>query len=265
MNQPTSIILSSTYHDPYFRLKSLLATALPMIKEIFSQKIVYCTPSTKDAAYEFLTNEGFQVIISESIKQVENYKKSIKIAVDYVENSQVQKIFYIDFDRLIHWINSYPDEFYNLFKSNSDVDYLHIGRTSRAFKTHPATQKETEKIINDLSSKTLGFKETIDIISVCYLFTRELGERIIEFKDTTTTGFYCVWPIIFWKLALKTRYIEVEGLEWESPDRFQPEISKVGYNEWLREFQSPEEWKKRVQFVQDAIDELTLVVDFQFD
>jgi len=265
MNQTTSIILSSTYHDPEFRLKSLLVTALPTIKEMFSQKIVYCTPSTKNAAYEFLTNEGFQVIISESIKQVENYKKSIKIAMNYVEHPQIQKIFYIDFDRLIHWINSYPDEFYNIFKINSDVDYLHIGRTLRAFETHPSTQKETEKIINELSSKTLGFKETIDIISVCFLFTKELGERIIEFKNSTTTGFYCTWPIIFWKLALKNRYIEVEGLEWETPDRFQPEISKVGYDEWLKKFQSFEEWKKRVQFVQDAIDELTLLVDFQFD
>lgn len=264
MNQTSSIILSSTYHDPHFRLKSLLVTALPMIKKIFSQKIVYCTPSTKDAAYEFLTNEGFQVIISESMKQVENYKKSIKIAIDYVENPQVQKIFYIDFDRLIHWINSYPDEFQNIFKINSDIDYLHIGRTSRAFETHPSTQKETEKIINELGSKTLGFKETRDIISVCYFFTKELGEKFLEFKNFTTTGFYCAWPIIFWKYASKKRYIEVEGLEWETPDKFQVEISEIGYDGWLKKFQSPEEWKKRVNFVQDAIEELTLLVEFQF-
>lgn len=265
MTQPTSIILSSTYHDPHFRLKSLLVLALPTINELFSQKIVYCTPSTNNDAYDFLTNEGIQVIISESIKQVENYKKSIKIAIDNVENPDNQKIFYIDFDRLIHWINSYPDEFRNIFKINSDIDYLHIGRTSRAFETHPSTQKETEKIINELGSKTLGSKETMDIISVCYLFTKELGEKILKFKNFTKTGFYCTWPIIFWKYASKNRYIEVNGLEWETPDRFQTEITKVGYDEWLKKFQSPEEWKKRVQFVQDAIDELTLLVDFQFN
>ena len=265
MKQPTSIILSSTYHDPQFRLKSLLVTALPTIKELFSQVIIFLTPLTNSTASAFLTNEGFQVIISESMKQVEIYKKSIKIAIDYVENPQIQRIFYIDFDRLIHWINSYPDELKNIVENNSDVHYLHIARTSRAFETHPSTQKETEKIINALSSKTLGFKETIDVISVCFLFTKELGERILEFNNPTKTGFYGIWPIIFWKFATKNRYIEVEGLEWETPDRFQPEISKVGYDEWLKKFQSPEEWKKRVQFIQDTIEELSLLVDFQFN
>ena len=264
MNHPISIILSSTFHDPQFKLKSLLKSALPLIKDLFSKLIVICTPATGDDVSDFLTHEGFKVATSSSMRQIDNYKKAVKVALNFIESPQTEKIFYIDFDRLIHWINTYPDEITKTLKGNIDVDYLHIGRTSRAFNTHPITQRETEIIMNELGSKALGLLKTIDIISVCFLFTKELGEKIIKIKNYTTTGFYCTWPVIFWKLASKKRYVEVEGHEWETPDRFKIEIAKYGYKEWLKQYQTSTEWKKRVQFLHDSILELSRIVDFQF-
>ncbi|RLI44665.1 hypothetical protein DRO61_11870, partial [Candidatus Bathyarchaeota archaeon] len=153
MTQPTSIILCSTYHDPQFRLKSQLISALPKIRSIFSKLTVCCTPVTPEKVSNFLIQEDFVVVSGPRMIQVDNYKEAVKLALDNVVSPENEKIFYIDFDRLIHWINAYPDELTKTLYENSDVDYLHIGRTSRAFETHPSTQKETEIIVNELGSK----------------------------------------------------------------------------------------------------------------
>ncbi len=261
------MILSSTFHDPQFRLKSLLKSVLPIIKRLFSKSIVCCTPSTVDKVSNFFreTNyDGFEVVKGPNMSQIDNYKKAISVTIDSIESPINEKIFYIDFDRLIHWALSFPDELKNTLKNNEDVEYLHIGRTSRAFETHPLTQRETESIINELASKVLGFPETRDLISVCYLFTEELGEKLIKMKNNTKTGFYSTWPIILWKNATKKRYIEVEGHEWETPDRFLNEITKIGYNEWLKQYQTSLEWQKRVRFLHDAMEEIYQFVGFKF-
>jgi hypothetical protein len=127
------------------------------------------------------------------------------------------------------------------------------------------TQKTTERIINDFGSQILGFPNSIDIISVCYIITQELGEKILTMNNTTRTGFYCSWPLVYWKLARIKKYIEVEGLEWETPDRFESEISEFGFDEWLNRFQSPTEWQKRVGFVQDGLDEMTSLIKFEYN
>jgi hypothetical protein len=263
MNQPTSIILCSTYHDPQFRLKSLLTSALPKIKSIFSKLTVCCTPATPDEVLKFLIKEDFEVVAGLRMIQVDNYKTAIKLALDQIVSPENEKIFYCDFDRLIHWINTYPDELAKTLKNNSDVEYLHIGRTQRAFSSHPVTQKETEIMVNELGSRILGFSETRDLISVCFLFTKDLGEKILKIKNTTKTGFYGIWPVIFWSSTNQRRYVENDGLEWETPDQFLPEISNIGYEDWLKKFQTPNEWKKRVQLLHDVLLELTEIGNFQ--
>ena len=90
----------------------------------------------------------------------------------------------------------------------------------------------------------------------CFLISKELGNQIIKRKNNTITGFYSSWPIIFWNIAESKRYIEVEGLEWETPDQFKNEIDELGYEKWLRKFQSPTEWRKRVKLLHEGLLEI---------
>lgn len=256
MNQQKHLFLCSTIHDPEFRLKSLLESTLSTIKNLFKTRIVCCTAATSDELQRYLTNEDFNVKISNSEKQIDVYRLALKATLSEIDNTPNQMIFYIDFDRLLHWIYSYSHELTEILNNNPNIDYLHIGRTQRAFNTHPLTQKDTENIINEVSSKILGFPDTKDIISVCAIFTKYLGERLLKVNNITSTGFYGTWPIILWTLANTKRYIEVEALEWETPDRFKKEINKLGYEKWLEQFQSSSEWKKRVQFVREFMLEI---------
>jgi hypothetical protein len=257
-------ILATTLHDPKLVLMKLMEPILPIIKNLFLNRIICCTPTTGEKVRNLLQTDGFEVITGFNMNQVNNYKLTIQKALDYIKNSKIQKIFYIDFDRLIHWVNIYPDELSFIVKNPIEVDYLHLGRTSRAFETHPLTQKETEGIINEIGSKILGFSEIKDIISVCFIISKQLGEYIISLKNKTIAGFYSSWPIIFWNLAESKKYIEVEGLEWETPDQFKEEINELGYENWVTKFQSASEWKRRVKLLHEGLIELSQLSDFTY-
>jgi hypothetical protein len=263
MNKTKTVILASTLHDPELKFIKLMNPILPKVKSLFKDRIVCCTPSTHEKVLNFLSTEGFKVVVGNSMNQVGNYKLAIQTSLEYITNSKIQKIIYIDFDRLIHWLNTYPEELSNLIINNTEFDYLHIGRTPRAFETHPPTQKETEGIINEIASKALRFSEKKDIISVCFLISKELGSRIIEMKNSTITGFYSTWPMIFWTLAETKKYIEVEGLEWETPDQFKEEIEMIGYDVWLEKFQSAKEWRKRVKLLHEGLLEIYQLTDLK--
>ncbi len=256
-------LLCATYHDPEFRLKDLIESALPKIKELFVKGIICLTPYTPNEVLTFLRNKGFIVIVEPSERNIDTYRTALRTTLDNIDSIS-QRIFHIDFDRLVHWINTYPEELTNILQNNINVEYLHIGRTKRAFNTHPPTQRRTERIVNEFGSKILGFEDTKDLISVCYIFSKDLGEKILKINNFTTTGFYGSWPIYFWNFANSKSYIEVEGHEWETPDRFKIEIDEIGFEKWKTQFQSAEEWHKRVNVVHDCFLEMSNCARFEF-
>jgi len=160
-------------------------------------------------------------------------------------------------------VSKYPAEFTETLKKTESVELLHIGRNSRAVSSHPSTLRTTEWMVNYLGSKVLGLDKTMDLISVCFSFPPQLADLILSKKYYTEMGFYCAFPIILWNYAENKQYIEVEGLEWETPDRYQEEIIRIGYEKWLEGFQNPDEWERRVNLMNDCIVELSNLYDFK--
>lgn len=222
-----------------------------------------CTPSTSSEVVEFLVKEGFKVTTSPSMNQIDTYSSAMKLALEFVDERNIQKIFYIDLDRLIHWITFFPNELSKLPKE-ADVDYLHIGRSARAFETHPETQKSTEVVVNEIASLALEFENVIDILSACFVVNVRLGKKMLASKNDTSMGFYCSWPVTCWAHASSKKYIEVEGLEWETPDRFQDEIKKIGYETWLEQFQTAAEWQNRTELMRECLKELMNIIKMSY-
>ncbi|MFX1520479.1 MAG: hypothetical protein ACFFCD_11220 [Promethearchaeota archaeon] len=124
------------------------------------------------------------------MKTLETYKKAINEVLMLTDLNQT--LFYIGFDRLLHWISKYPEELRKILSDVLDVDYAHICRTKRAFETHPITQKDTEIVVNQLSSKLLNLENEIDILSACWFFTKKLALKILKIPLGSTNGFYCI-------------------------------------------------------------------------
>lgn len=246
------IVLASTFHDTDNRLEESIIKYGGVIKKTFQSSYIVVTPSTNQQVINTLNNLKFET--SKGSKTIISaYKKALKQAL----TNNPKHIFYCDFDRILHWASTYPNEFKKITNSYFDHDFLLIGRTARAFKTHPETQAVTEGIANQLASKILGFKENRDIISACWRATSKLVEKLLESPAKNTYGFYCEWPIVTWRNSMNPIYIEVEGLEWETPNRYKEEIKEKGYERWLQEFQTPDEWKKRSKILGDSIESVS--------
>jgi len=251
-----SVILVSTLHDPPFALKQIYQETVVSIKSFFKMRYICYTPATSSEFVQALEKEGFQVLSGANLNHVDIYRRAIKASLDSVSDNRDARLFYIDFDRLLHWCKNFPTELSKILSEINKVEFFMLGRTKRAFETHPSTQRETEIIVNELGSKGLGFSKTQDIISVCWGFTYELGKKLLGVKNSTLTGFYGTWPLLLWNWASTKSYLETNGLEWETPDRYISDIKKVGYDIWLKNFENPGEWNKRVKILHDCLDEL---------
>ncbi len=228
------IVLASTLHDTDNRLEESIIKYGSIIRETFQSSSIVVTPSTNRQIVNTLNGLGFET--SKGSKTIISaYKKALKQAL----TNNPKHIFYCDFDRILHWVDAFPQELIETARTSYINDFLLIGRTTRAFQTHPKTQIETEIIANQLASKLLGFRQTRDILSVCWRLTSTLAETLLQLPTRNSYGFYVEWPVYAWQHADNPCYIEVDGLEWETPDKYGEEIKKMGYEAWLKAFKSP--------------------------
>ena len=128
--------------------------------------------------------------------------------------------------------------------------------------THPETQTLTETTANTLASKVLGFPETRDVLGTTWMLKAQQAEALIRAKRSNQYGFYLDWPIQSWINSTNPGYIEVEGLEWETPDRYQQEITQAGYDAWKENHQNMQEWKKRNLMLRDMIEATATHIQF---
>lgn len=221
------------------------------LKKNFKSLIVVVTPKTHPNIIKVLNNHGFEVH-----KGSESIISAYRVALRQALTKESERIFYCDFDRILHWTRSYPNELKEIIQSHSENDFLLIGRTPTAFKTHPETQRETEGIANKIASKILRFSQTRDIISVCWRMKPRLAEISLQIHVTNRYGFYVEWPVVAWQKAENPIYVEVEGLEWETPDRYRKEIREIGYDNWFIDFKTTREWEKRVRILRDTVESI---------
>lgn len=246
------LVLVSTLHDLENRLDDMITRYGKVIRDTFESSYVVVTPTTHRNIVNILKNLRFKTLTGpKSIP--DTYRKALEKAI----TKNTSKIFYCDFDRLLHWAKTYPNEMKKIPNLSPDNDFLLIGRTSRALLTHPKTQTMTESIANHVASKLLRFEDTRDIISACWRLTPRIAKRLLQLTTENTYGFYCEWPIIAQKISKNPEYIEVEGLEWETPDRYQKEIEEESYKKWLQKFQTLDEWKRRMKILTDIIESIS--------
>jgi hypothetical protein len=254
-----NVICVSTLYDPESRLLYLVKEYGVQLPTLFSKMIVVCTQSTGESIISEMKSHKLQVIMNGSSSIADKYQNALQAGIESIDTKEdvvSKRIFYCDFDRLLHWISNYPSELSDLMANNQDVEYLHIGRTKRAFNTHPITQVKTEKIVNELATQMLGFDELFDDLSASWMMSPRLAQKVISLKNPTSTGFYASWPIYLWHWAESKRFKRVEGHEWETPDRYQTEIKEMGFDKWSQQFQSSEEWERRADLLNDCLFEM---------
>lgn len=215
------------------------------ILELYQKVFVILKPGTSREVLSFIESHGEQAIAAFA----STWKRARREALGMALAGGASYIHHCDADRLLHWFMHYPDELKQTIGQIPTYDYLIMGRTERAFKTHPLTMQKTEVLINHVFK--LVYTQDVDIMTGSKGLSARAARWILE--RTQVKDVFAIdseWPLLVRQRPQFTMgYVVVEGLEWETPDRLyaqgKDEQTVQAWKERLEA--SPEEWVHRLR------------------
>ena len=175
----------------------------------------------------------------------------------------------IDFDRWLHWLMSWPDELANLSSRIERVAARQkvtpwcvlLGRTARAFATHPQVQRLPETATNRTLSLTAG--TSLDAVAGAVWLSAEGRQLVLASSVEESAATDLEWAgLVLRRDPVRLIGLRFEGLEWETPDFHTAAIATAGGREqWIREtFDTPDMWTARLQLAAASVSALQRVL-----
>jgi SAM-dependent methyltransferase len=168
--------------------------------------------------------------------------------------SQPEFIHYVDMDRLLHWVETRPEDWKQAIEKIDKYDCVIFGRTQTATLTHPQAMITTEKSSNQVVSHFL--KREMDVSAGSKSFSRSAAQYLVDHgQPDNSIGTDAEWPLLLKQAGFKVEYILVEGLDWESADRFQLRAATTEEQKHAaQEYDSdPLHWSQRVEIAREII------------
>ena len=179
MSQVTAVV---TVHDPDNSLYALTERLLPDIAPAYAGIIARCSVATDEATLALLDGLGAQVQRETDAPIGAQYLGLVRrAALEAGIRTGALHIHLCDFDRLLHWQMSYPDELRSVIDDISAHDFVVLGRTERAFATHPDYQVQTERLSNHVFRLAAG--QTWDVSSGSRGMSRRAAAWLLEHFD----------------------------------------------------------------------------------
>jgi hypothetical protein len=245
-----SVALAIIYHDPQSRLTNLLTRVAPLLTRTFTGIAVQATPIASEQSLTVFQTMG-AVIGRDTADQLPDAPlrlgRARRNAVRSAQDLGTSHILYFDGDRLLHWADTYPDELTDAVAHIADADLTIFGRTPRAFATHPQTQRDTEAIINRVFAAITN--QVWDVTSAGRGLSQRATTALIAGCPDEHISVDVTWPLHLWQLgACSITYRELEGLEFETPDRYTPEVVAAGgLALWMQRIDAdPQRWADRL-------------------
>jgi hypothetical protein len=251
-----SVVLATTVHDPGGRMVEQTARALPVLREIFAGIAAQATHAASERTLRLLHDAGAHVR-QDTAERFAGYMKlgqPRRDAVALALQSDGPFIMLCDFDRVIHWAEFYPDELATVVARLPARDFTVLGRTGRAFASHPRVQRDTESIINHVFAMTSG--KPWDITAAARGLSRRAAEAILSGCPDESIGTDASWPLFVQRVGgFSMSYIATEGLEFETADRFGDEVAAAGgVAQWIARMDAdPRNWAQRLEMARLSV------------
>jgi len=249
-NYTPDISLVCPLHDPEARLAKATRTYGKDLKRLYFGHIhIRATKDTHPDSLKALDSANITYSIEKNSGKYIAMGKTYKEALNMGIKMKTRNIHVCDFDRILHWVKNYSSELKDIIEflpSNQGITWL--GRTSRAFNTHPKTQKETEEIVNILASEVANQK--VDIMSGSFALDLASAKLLLKKSKRNDYSFFAEFIKLAKENNIQINSLMTEGLEWETPDQYEDKIQKEGYSDWLDEFMSLPEWKRRIELME---------------
>jgi hypothetical protein len=254
MSSAATVALALPVHEPDGRLAPLLEAQLPSLAARYAALVALCSRQTHPSILALLRAQGALLHVDEEerpgILGVGSVRReTLRAALQ----AGTTHIHLCDFDRALHWMAHHAAELEQVAGSLPRYDLLVLGRTHRAWATHPAYQTETEVLFNRVFF--LVTKLPWDVGAGSRGLSRPAAESLLALSTDPTVGTDAEWPLLLLQAhgasepAFRLGYRACEGLEFETADRFGPEIEAAGgYAAWLARIEAdPRRWAFRLQ------------------
>jgi hypothetical protein len=247
-SQPT-VTLVVTVHQPDKRLAGLTATQLPALVPRYGSMVAFCSGSTHPAILNLLRDHDVAVQVDATpaagIGHIGDVRrKTLRAGLE----AGTSQLHICDFDRALHWVAHYPQELETVIATIPNFDLLVLGRTARAWATHPPYQAQTEPLFNRVFALVTGLPW--DVGAGSRGFSRQAAKMLLELSREKTIGIDAEWPLLLLgRDGFRVGFRACEGLEFETADRFGPEIEAAGgYEAWVEQQSAdPAHWAFRLK------------------
>jgi hypothetical protein len=255
------VALAVTQHDPDGLLVPQFTRVLPTLQRIFSDFCVAASAAASPQALEKWRAAGAHIVQNTPAEDRGEPKigRSRRRAVTLALETQAEAVIYLDADRAFHWAEFYPTELAFVTRQVIAWDFCVLGRSRRAFNTHPRFQTETEKIINHIFGMVYG--QTWDVTAGARGISRQAAEEIRSFTADDGLSTDISWTLRLGQMDYTLGYLETEGLEYETADRYAAQVAAAGGLEaWVKTLEDdPRRWVARLAL---ALEEARAVLPF---
>jgi hypothetical protein len=249
MAMEPEIALAVTAHQPDERLAPLVKDHLPSLAGRYTAMTAYCTRETHPTIVNLLRHHCALVHKAEGKAEgILNIGDVRRATIRLGLQAGTSHLQMCDFDRAIHWVAHFPQELDEVITDIPGYDLLVLGRTERAWTTHPPYQADTEPLFNKVFALVTGL--SWDVGAGSRGLSRPAAETLLEISQEQTVGVDAEWPLLLLQRdGFRVGHRECEGLEFETADRFGPEIEAAGgYEAWEAQMSAdPRRWVHRLR------------------
>jgi hypothetical protein len=241
------VVLASAWH-PRGELPRFEKIAL-ILHEMYAGLVVSLPPEPDAQLVNSLMNRfGVFVVVSP------DWSWGRHLALQTALELPGNHVHYVDFDRLLRWVETRADEWRKVVKRTQEVDCLIVGRTEQAYRTHPKALVLTEKISNLVTSHLLS--QPLDVSAGCKGFSHKAAKFLIaNCEPGYALGTDAEWPVLLHRAGFDIEYMTVDGLDWEIPDQYQGQASGEERQQHQAELYdaNPVNWERRVKVALEIV------------
>lgn len=242
------VALALIQYDPSGALFDQTVRILPRLQQVFADIAIFANAATAPHSIGYLREHSVRVTAEATQVGLNHLGWFRRSAVQLALHGPCPFILYCDFDRILHWMEFHPQELSDVAQQITAHDFTILGRTPRAFATHPRIQRDTEAIINHVFERITV--RTWDTGAGARGLSRRAAETIVTGCLDDQISNDVTWPLCLQQLGGFTLgYIETEGLEFETPDRFPAEVAQAGgVAQWSEQLDDdPQHWAARLE------------------
>jgi hypothetical protein len=195
------------------------------------------------------------------------------LALQKAFESGADYIHYVDFDHLLRWVETYPEEWRDAVNDIQQSDCLVFGRTPAAYATHPQALVQTEVLSNAVTSYLVGQAGQphypahgehpldqallMDVSAGSKDFIRRAAAFLVhQAQHGPALGADAEWLVLLKRAGFRIDYRLVDGLDWESADRYQASSADAVTQRQAAQVNDadPSSWAHRVAVAREVIE-----------